>query len=201
MSGSIYGEFEQLVNNVKHEESLQKFLEAHKDLLIRTFNQGAHLPTIFSKFKFADEFIPDFVMVGHRSSWSWDVDLIEIEPAILSQPLLNKQGQSTGRLRTAEGQIQKWQMWMEKHRDHFVTRISERLKKTGAWDTQPQFYTLSDGTHQDIIVWYRIIIGRRNNFQGRGDEYRRNFYRESGNRFDIVSWDRLLDRARLFFNQ
>lgn len=199
MSLSIYEEFKQLIDNGKYEEPLQKFLEAHKELLIRTFNEGAHLSTVFPKFQLGDELIPDFVMVGHRSSWSWDVDLIEIEPAI-SNKLFNEKGESTGRLREAERQIREWQDWMNKHRDYFVTRIVEELRKIGAWDTEPQFYALSDGTHQDMIVWYRIVIGRRKDFEergGRGDEYRRNKYRESDNRVEIVTWDRLLDKARL----
>lgn len=197
MSASIYDEFKQLIDTGKYEEPLQKFLETHKELLISTFNQGAYFSTVFPKFELGDELIPDFVMVGHRSRWSWDVNLIEIEPAILNKPLFNKQRQSTGRLRTAEGQIQDWQMWMNKHSGYFTTRMLQELKKIGAWDKKPQFYELSDGTNQSMTVWYRIVIGRRNDFQGQGDEYRRHKSQESGNRVEIVTWDRLLDKAKL----
>lgn len=197
MNASIYTEFKQLIDNEEYEAPLQEFLQTHQELLIYTFSQGAHFPTVFPKFRLADELIPDFVMVGHRSFWSWDVDLIEIEPAILNEPIFNKRGQSTGRLREAEGQIRGWQDWMEKHRDHFATRMIEKLQEIGAWDKEPRYYTFSDGAHQAMIVWYRIVIGRRNDFLGRGDEYRRNKYRESGNRVEIVTWDRLLDKAWL----
>ena len=196
MSNSIYSEFEQLIADERLEEPLQKFLGVHKELLVSTFNIGAHLPTVFPKFELGDELIPDFVMVGHRSSWSWDVDLIEIEPAILNEPLFNRKGQTTSRLRIAEGQIEQWQMWMEKHRYHFATRMLEKLKEIGAWDAKPEYYQLSDGAHQDMIVWYRIIIGRRRDFQGEADEYRRNKYRSTNNSVEIVTWDRLLDKAK-----
>ncbi len=100
----------------------------------------------------------------------WNVDLIEIEPSALEKPLFNKAKQATGRLRDAEGQIDKWKAWMGRNKDSvFVPRALEKLKERRAWDEYPRFYNLSEGTHQTIDVRYRIIIGRRESFDRCGN--------------------------------
>ena len=98
-------EFESLIENGSKEAALQKFLESHPDIMRDTFNAGSYYATVFPQFSLAGEYIPDFVMIGHRSSWMWTVDLIEMEPSVLERPLFNKSDQSTGRLRDAEGQF------------------------------------------------------------------------------------------------
>ena len=198
MTTSLYDRFKCLIERGTQESELQCFLTEHPDVLIRTFNQGAFYSTVFPKFHLADEFIPDFVMIGHRSSWSWDVDLIEIEPAVYERQLFNNKRQSTHRLRDAESQIKGWQTWMNKNRDSFfVPRALKELKNKSAWDDRPEFYNLSSGTHQYFTAWYRIIIGRRTDFEGWGTEYQNHIWTESGHRVEIVPWDRLLEKARL----
>jgi len=202
-TSSLYNEFKSLVDNSTTEAPLQKFLEEHLEILIRTFSQGALYPFVSPKFHLADEFIPDFVIVGHRSAWSWDVDLIEIEPAAFNnQALFNKTGQSTGRLRIAETQIRNWQDWMRKNKDAiFVPRALDKLKSAGAWDERPEFYKPSDGTHQDLMVWYRIIIGRRKDFQRSGINYQSSYWANSNYRVEIATWDRLLEKAHHLFRE
>jgi len=202
-TSSLYNEFKSLVDNNTTEASLQKFLEEHLEILIHTFSQGALDPFAFPKFHLADEFIPDFVIVGHRSVWSWDVDLIEIEPAAFNdQALFNKRGQSTGRLRMAETQIRNWQDWMGKNKDSiFVPRALDKLKNAKAWDERPEFYKPSDGTHQHLMVWYRIIIGRRKDFERSRINYQSSYWEHSGHRVEIVTWDRLLEKAHLLFRE
>lgn len=189
---ALYDKFESLVENGRKEAPLQEFLEANPSILRQAFDAGSYFPTVFPKFSLAGELIPDFVMIGHRSSWMWTVDLIEIEPSVLERPLFNKSGQPTGRFRDAEGQVTQWQAWMEKHRNtFFLDRALKMLKKHGAWDTEPRFYELSEGTHQAMNVWYRIVIGRREQFEGWGNEYR---HQRHGQHVEIVPWDRLLEK-------
>ena len=198
-TSSLYNEFNSLVDNSTTEAPLQKFLEEHLEILICTFSQGAFYPFVFPKFHLSDEFIPDFVIVGHRSVWSWDVDLIEIEPAAFNdQTLFNKQGQSTGRLRMSETQIRNWQDWMRKNKDSiFVPRALDKLKSAKVWDEHPEFYKPSDGTHQHLIVWYRIIIGRKKDFERSRINYQNSCWENSGHRVEIVTWDRLLEKTLL----
>ena len=194
MMSAQYDRFESLVENGSKEAPLQEFLEANPSILRQAFDAGSYLPTVFSKFSLAGELIPDFVMIGHRSSWMWTVDLIEIEPAVLQRPLFNKSGQPAGRLRDAEGQVTKWQAWMEKNRNtHFVDKALKMLKKQGAWDAEPRFYDLSEGTYQPMNVWYRIVIGRREHFEGWGNEFRQQKHVQH---VEIVPWDRLLEKLR-----
>ena len=190
----LYNEFKSLLDKSIKEATLQSFLENHPDI-ISTFCQGAYYPVVFPKFHLADELIPDFVMIGHRSASSWDVDLIEIEPAVLNEPLFNKKHQSTGRLRIAEGQVTEWQVWMERNRGFFVQRAIDKILEKHAWDESFRFDT---ATRNDvsIMVWYRIIIGRRTDFDTWGNRYRTNKFRETSNRVEIVTWDRLLDKAK-----
>ncbi len=131
---------------------------------------------------------------------SWDVDLIEIEPAVLDTPLFNKQHQSTGRLRIAEGQVNQWQVWIERNREFFVRRAIDKILNEHAWDGSFCFHA---ATRNDIsfMVWYRIIIGRRKDSNTWGNQYRTNVFRSSNNKVEIVSWDRLLDKTKQIENR
>ncbi len=183
-------EFKVILDNLGSEEaSLQKFLEDNPRILIFSFYQGAKGPTVFPKFRLADDFIPDFVVIGARSyGGSWDVDLVEIEPAVLDRPLFNSKGQSAGRLRDAEGQITKWQTWMAQYgQSVFVPKALNALKAIRAWDFWPELYQPLRGTYYHFIPHYRIVIGRRTDFTGWGDQYRAN---AKNNGIDIATWDR-----------
>lgn len=197
----LYNDFKNLVDRCSCEGDLQTFLERNPRILISTFNQGAQYPAILPKFRLAGELIPDFVMIGRRSGTqytSWDVDLIEIEPPIIDGGLFNKKGQSKGRLRDAETQIMQWQQWMKtKEQTYFVGKALEELKKEHFWDKDPQFYNPSNHMHQSMLISYRIIIGRRENFGDTGDKYRVHKWEESSRRFEIVPWDRLLEQCQL----
>jgi len=191
----LYNEFQSLLDGSIEETPLQSFLERHPNVIVNTFCQGAQYPVVFPKFRLADELIPDFVMIGHRSGASWDVDLIEIEPAVLNESLFNRKRQPKGRLRTAEGQVAQWQVWIERQREFFVRRAIDKILNEHAWDESPFFHA---ATRNDISVmfWYRIVIGRRTDFDTWGNRYRTNKLRETRNRVEIVTWDRLLDKAR-----
>jgi hypothetical protein len=191
----LYNEFKSLLDGSVEEAPLQSFLERHPDIIVHTFFQGAYNPVVFPKFRLADEFIPDFVMIGHRSAPSWDVDLVEIEPAVLNEPLFNKQRQPTGRLRIAERQVFDWQVWIEKNREFFIRRAIDMIMGKHVWDENP-FFKASTVNDIYFMVWYRIIIGRRKDFEGWGDEYRTNKFRSTSNKVEIVTWDRLLDKAK-----
>lgn len=189
-----YEELESLVENGKSEAPLQRFLEAHPEVIEDTFDSGSYFTTVFPQFSLAGEYVPDFVMIGHRSNWMWNVDLIEIEPSVLEKPLFNKAKQAAGRLRDAEGQVDKWKAWMGGYKDSiFVPKALEKLKQRRAWDERPEFYHLSEGNRQTIDVWYRIIIGRRQHFEGWGNKYRDLRYAQH---VEIVPWDRLLERLK-----
>ena len=195
----LYDEFKSLLDEPVEEARLQSFLEQHPDIIISTFRQGAYYPVVFPQFPLANDFKPDFIMIGHRSAGSWDVDLIEIEPAILDKPLFNRERQPTGRLRIAEKQITDWQVWIERHREFFVRRAIDKILEEHAWDESFCFHT---ATRNDIsfMVWYRIVIGRRTDFNTWGNQYRNNKFRNSSNRVEIVTWDRLLDKAKQIEN-
>jgi hypothetical protein len=198
ISQKSYEEFKDLIDTCSEETLLQEFLQKCPEIIIHAFEAGAHLSTVFPKFRLADELFPDFVMIGHRSSWSWNVDLIEIEPAVLKEPLFTQNNLSTGRLRIAESQITKWQVWMNAKEDFFVQRALEKLKEVGAWDKIPKFYNLSNGNSQSMLVMYRIVIGRRKDFEGWGTKYQNITWEESGHRREIVPWDRLLEKTKLW---
>ena len=189
-------QFEEIIKTSADERPLHEFLKKYPGILTKTFNEGAYFPTVFSKFRLAGELIPDFVMIGHRSSWSWDVNLIKIEPSNISGSLFTKHA-SRSNLRTAEVQVKEWQEWVKKNeQSYFVPNALKKLKEQKAWDEKPEFYGLSNENYQDILVCYRIIIGQRSDFQGWGDKYQANYFKSSANRTEIVPWDRLLDTLK-----
>lgn len=195
----LYNVFQALLDESVEEAPLQQFLESHPQILVHTFSQGAQYETVFPKFELANDFVPDFIMIGRRSGsarTSWDVNVIEIKRAVLDKVLFNKARQSAGYLRDAERKIKDLQRWMQKYEQTiFVPKAFEKLKEKGVWDDHPEFYTPTSGTYQDVVVWYRIIIGRRTDFSNWGNEYQNLTWKESGNRIEIVPWDRLLDKA------
>ena len=193
----LHEEFKSLIDESVKEAPLQSFLEMHPDIIVNTFCQGAYYPVVFPQFHLADEFKPDFVMIGHRSLASWDVDLIEIKPAVSNKKLFNSKHQPTGNLRIAEGQVDQLQMWIERkgNREFFVQRTIDKILEEHAWDKSFRFDTATRND-VDIMVWYRIVIGRRGDFEGWGDQYRTNKWRSSNNRVEIVPWDRLLEKAK-----
>ena len=71
----------------------------------------------------------------------------------------------------------------------------DKILEEHAWHESFRFAT---ATRNDvpIMVWYRIVIGRRIDFNTWGNKYRTTKYRESNNRDEIVPWDRLLDKAK-----
>jgi hypothetical protein len=85
---ALYQEFKDLMERSDTEGLLQQFLKWHPEIVVSVFNLGSYFPTVFPKFRLADNFEPDFAMIGHRSVWSWDVHLIEIEPAVFDRPLV-----------------------------------------------------------------------------------------------------------------
>ncbi len=194
----LYNEFKSLLDVSGQETPLQSFLEQHPDIIGHTFAHGLYA-VLFPKFRLADEFIPDFVRIGQTSAPDCDVDLIEIEPAVLNEKLFNKKHESTGRLRIAEGQITQWQVWMERNREFFERRVLDRISSEHVWDDTP-FFEATTRHNLTFMVCYRIIIGRRTNFDTWGNRYRTNVYRNSSGRVEIVTWDRLLDNARLLEN-
>jgi len=196
MQSHIADELRDLLDTRGEEEApLQNFLEEHPEILARTFNQGAFGSTVIPQFKLAEKFVPDFLMIGHRSNWGWDVDMIEIEPAVC-KPLFTKNRLAGRTLHQAEGQIKDWQQWMEKHEQgYFVGAALEAVKKAGGWDEHPKYYELDQPHYQPILAFYRIVIGRRSAFQGWGTEYQRRTWEGSGRRIEIVPWDRLVDVA------
>ncbi len=198
----LHDELKSLLNESVKEAPLQDFLERHPDIIANTFNQGAYYPVVFPQFHLADDFKPDFIMIGHRSVGSWDVDFIEIEPAILDKPLFTRERQPTGRLVIAEKQITDWQVWIGRNanKEFFVQRAKDKILEEHAWDESFCFHTATR-SEGDIMVCYRIVIGRRTDFNTWGNQYRNNKFRNSSNRVEIVTWDRLLDTARQIENR
>lgn len=191
---TLIDEFKKALDRGSEEEVLQEFLEKNPQILIRAFSQGAKGLTVFPKFHLADDFIPDFVIIGSRSfGGSWDVDLVEIEPAVLDRPLFNSKRQGAGRLREAEGQIIRWQNWMNQYSQTvFVPKLLDALKRKKAWDFWPKLYEPLSGTYYHLMIYYRIVIGRRSHFTGWGDQYRATRRTGTGS-IDISTWDRLID--------
>lgn len=120
--------------------------------------------------------------------------LIEIEPA--KGKLFTKEYQSTGRLRIAEGQITNWQTWMNEYADMFKRKLLNYIRDNGLWDNNTLSRAQSNSYALDLVQYY-IVIGRRRDFKGRGDKYRHTIRTNSGNRKEIVTWDRLLKSSLL----
>lgn len=194
----IHDKFEALLDDAssKCEKKLQHFLGRHPRIITRTFSVGAQNPLVIPKYTLADDYKTDFLLIAQRSEGSLDIHLIEIEPAKGDLFTKTKKFQSTGRLRIAEGQITDWQTWINSYADFFKDKLLNYIEKRGLWDNNSFSRTRSNSYRLDLVQYY-IVIGRRSDFKGRGDEYRHTMRTNSGNRKEIVSWDRLLESSLL----
>lgn len=100
-------EFERLLGQTR-EEAVHQYLSQNNQILIRAFfPSGTFL--CLSKFRFATDFVSDFLLV---KLWSMvtDIVLIELEPPHVRP--FNRDGNYSRRLNGALQQITEWSAWI-----------------------------------------------------------------------------------------
>jgi hypothetical protein len=155
-------EFEILLD-CDSEEKIHKFLFENPIFINCLGGEGA---IVFSKFKLADEYIPDFILLGeemHTNALAAYVSLIEIERA--DKPLFTKSGDPTSILSHTVRQVQNWKTWFTENRTFLRKRFKDILIQN-----PPDYHEIMSkyerrienfGLDYGFYARYYCVIGRR----------------------------------------
>ena len=157
-----------------------------------------------SKFRLANDYIPDFMIVGSARSmdgWStWPaVTFVEIERA--DQKLFTKKGDPTSFLTHALTQIQNWKQWMSENRSFIIPRIAEVVEKKES-ETGRKFEYLEMLTGSDrwrmIRESYLLIAGRHRDLSV-SDMLRLTQMNEDLKDINIITYDKVIEWLLLIY--
>jgi hypothetical protein len=156
-------EFEKVLE-CDSEETIHQYLLKNTVFLNCLCDDGSIL---FSKFKLADSYIPDFAILGQErstNSKSAFVTLIEIERS--DKPLFTKSGDPTSFLSHSVRQVQNWKTWIDenkaflknKYKDILIQYPIKQLVPSKKWqrNIEPFF-----GMDYGFYATYICIVGRR----------------------------------------
>ena len=166
---------EETLNSNPHEQAMHRFLEDNRKFLIQALS-GGHGRYQISKPQLGSEFVPDF-LVAEMDSIGIHWTAVELEsPRVRGH---RNDGLQSSKLTHAIGQIRDWRAWIRNNID-YARRPPEQngLGLIGIDDRAPGL----------------VLIGRRDEFPERYNEFRRQMQDREG--IAIHSFDWLVDVAR-----
>jgi len=185
-------EFDIVLNSSK-EQDIHDFLKKNDRLL--GFNSWDSFVT--SKYKLADKYVPDFVVVGLAplcNSPILSVTFVEIERA--NEALFTKSGDPTSFLTHAIRQVQDWKGWVLENRNYLQYEIQKlilkkndtNVSKESKWKRNKIPNTISYG----FIDEYIVVAGRRNSMTME-DRLRLSQMNRDLDRIKVITYDVLMD--------
>jgi hypothetical protein len=195
--------FEKVLKNSK-EQGIHNYLKkTHK--LINYISARKYL---LSKYKLADKYVTDFIVIGigYGNLLGVVINFIEIERADL--PLFTKKGDPTSFLTHAIKQVQDWEMWvtdnllyfkndLQKHifemtdNDYNFTNSEAINKKIDKVYERKKANIINSLTY-GILDRYYVIAGRRNSMTIKDRENLNKINRNS-NKINVITYDVLID--------
>ena len=163
-----------LLETNPNEQPMHEFLENNPKFLVQVLS-GGHGRFQRSKPRFGSDFIPDF-LVAEGSSIGIEWHLVEIESPRCK--VERADGNPTQAVHHAIGQVRDWREWLTSHLDYARRPMDQH--GLGLIGINPNASGL-------------IIIGRRQEYSPRYNEFRRQTIREA--RIVIHSYDWLVDVA------
>jgi len=179
------------------ESDVMAYLKTCPKLMISTFNFGFNSTGSKAEFRLGSDFRADFVILGVDSG-RWTITFVELESP--SVQLFARNNTPRKELNIAIRQVNEWDDWLKKNEAY----ARKELGKVAAENDMcaPALYK----THSDpaqslcdpdtyIRFQFRIVIGRSSNMSKEDKKYR-NIYSKAN--FEIASYDRLLEKAKMF---
>lgn len=199
MGKKLSEELEHILSTSKGERQIAAFLKKHPEIVFWTFLRvGGHLHYVVPEFQLGKHFRSDFILLQSYSG-GWHIHLVELEPIV--DPVYNKDGTPSKRLRYAQKQIADWRMYKDTEISSLRIQLAEAAKASGGFQmdlksSEPSSFSgkrLRDPL--TFIDWnYHIVIGRRallsetaQTNRSRGMPY---------DQIEIVTYDRFLDVVR-----
>lgn len=181
------------------ERPVQRWLEKNP-LVLSAAVEGIVYPNhVVSQFKFGTDFVADFVTFGAFSG-ACCFHFVELEPP--GAALFTKSGAPAKRLNGALAQVIDWKTYVEKHRESVLRELAKVFQKRdlvfGPRDTEPTDTTgMALYDPRQWVHWYfHVVIGRRSAISKTEAGKKASYF--SHNEVDVMTHDRLLDRAKLF---
>ena len=167
----------------KREETVQKYLEDNKKILIAAFGMPEwYYNIVIPKFRFGSNYVSDFVIITGQSYSYW-INLVELEPPTVN--LFTREGDYAKRLNHAIKQVDEWKDWINKYENYFKDSLVQAIKSIDSSFDESFDYT------RRFIISKSIVIGRRSTLSSE-DNKRRVIEREKSG-LDIATYDRLVD--------
>lgn len=203
---------ESVIDTSTKEEDVQVCIESCPDV----FGFLSTFALVLPKFRLADKFVPDFVILGIQP-WSQahtpTVTMVELE--LPSMPFFTKSGNPSSHLTHALRQLQDWKAWVRDHRsylrdelarrvasepppsgDGFAGQVLQSISDRLARPRLPDNATILERLTHGFDEHYVLVAGRRSSMsledRLRLEEVNRGFHWE----FDVITYDLLLDFAR-----
>lgn len=163
MSTEKFIEYNNILENCKDENEVQRYLEKHGHLLpVNNWILGhqVHFSSIISKFRFGNQYISDFTYLT-KCSDEWYVVFVEIEKP--SKLIFNKDDSFSSDFNKAYEQVQDWERYLNDS-NHRI-QILNSLKSL----RHPQIMR-----DQNVSFKYLLVYGRkeeRDKTQKRKDKF------------------------------
>ena len=194
----VAADFEALLDSSPNERAVQTFLKRYRYIVRNALNVHAwnsvHLQPEFS---LGGNHVVDFLILSEDSG-GWHTVLIELESP--NERPFTKKGIPAKALAKGLAQLGEWKIWIGKNdpsfREHLSSLVEVRYlpeEPRSPSDYQRANPTIRD-PHTMIDKHYIVVVGRRRLFCGSNVQERRQQLRDEGK--EIVSYDRLLDKAR-----
>jgi Domain of unknown function (DUF4263) len=159
-------DFASLLANEPSEESMQKFLKEHPQLLLGLFGQGDDCDLAFlTKPPIGTAFRADFAILNANQG-GCRITLIDLENP--SEPLFTKQGTAAKMLQRALGQIQDWQDWITPNKQTFVSDTVATAKAVAEYPARSPNGSFRLRSTQGVEDAWRAFDGFKNSFVNYG---------------------------------
>lgn len=183
--------FNSALEFASNERELDSFLKNHLELIeaLNEHSWNCVLPK--SQFPIGTNFVADYIVLSACSGY-WNCVLIEMQSH--KDPIYIKNGEESAGLREARKQISDWKIWIDENEPAFRAQLADFAKDEVA-QCNRLTHTKASTELRDpktcVFYKYKVLIGRRSFL-----DVERNKQRSYSSGFEIVTFDRLLDRAR-----
>ena len=188
-----YESLSEALSKAKKESDISPYLKNNLQL-IRRLKLYWNDDVIKAEFAVGAKYVADFVVLS-ACSGCWECLLIEMQSPC--DRIFTKNGEYTAQLKEAQRQIQDWQMYISQNENAFRDQLADLAHALPAFCSRADIHQTAYTELRDpkTYVEYRYIalIGRKE-YLSQEDNYRRSL-RTNG--FEIVTFDRLLDFAKV----
>jgi len=194
---NLHAQLKEVLDSSDGERRAHTFLKDHPGILMAAFDTGNNTRLISSEFRFGNQYRADFcILSGHSAGW--EVHLIELEP--VGAKFFLRDGTDSKILRKAKTQLEDWNHFIEMQEDEFRRQLAADILKRNLF--YPEHNDLHDYQEPQIRsrdysfdIDFYIVLGRRRSLEG--DDIRRRSYYHKFQRVNLVTYDRLLEKAAM----